>query len=319
MKIPSLIDMHTHLREPGFVEKETIETGLKAAIKGGYGAVIAMPNTFPVNDNKEVTKLILEKAKKFENEISLLPAGAVTYGLNSDDLTDFASLKEAGCIAFSNDGMSTRRVEDALKTGELILSHLEDETNEAIYQIEIFEKLVRQGFSPRLHFCHVSKKSTIDVIRNAKARKLNITAETCPHYFTFTDKDRDETGRFKMNPPLGLEEDLNAVIEGVKDGTIDVISTDHAPHTKEEKLRPYKSSPNGIVGLETAFSLTFMKFGLELTLEKMAFCPRKILNINPKKEVEIDLDEVWKVEGEKFQSKCKISPYEGMILKGKVL
>ena len=319
MKIPSLIDMHVHLREPGFINKETIETGLKSAIKGGYGAVLAMPNTSPVCDTPEVVKYILDKAESFKNKIELYPVGAVTFGLNSDNLTDFKSLKDAGCIAFSNDGMSTKRVEDALKTGELILSHLEDETKEALEQIEIFEKLTKEGFSPRLHFCHISKKTTIDAIQKAKNKGLKITAETCPHYFTFTKEDVDKTGRFKMNPPLGTIEDKLAVIEAVKDGTIDVISTDHAPHLNEEKLQPYKDSPNGITGLETAFSLTYMTFGLDLTLEKMAYTPRKILNINPKFEYKVNLDEKWIVKGENFQSKCKITPYEDMELKGKIL
>lgn len=319
MKIPSLIDMHTHLREPGFEEKETIETGLNSAIKGGYGAVLAMPNTNPVCDNIEVVKCILEKGLQYKDKIELYPVGAVTYGLNSNELTDFNALKKAGCIAFSNDGMSTKRVEDALKTGELILSHLEDETNEAIEQIEVFEKLTRQGFNPKLHFCHISKKTTIDAIKNAKMRGLKITAETCPHYFTFTKDSLDKTGRFKMNPPLGNLEDKLAIIEAVKDGTIDVISTDHAPHTMNEKLRPYNEAPNGITGLETAFSLTYMAFGLDLTLDKMAYAPRKILNINPKFEYEVNLDEKWIVKGENFQSKCKITPYEDMELKGKIL
>lgn len=319
MKIPSLIDMHVHLREPGFEDKETIETGLRAGIKGGFGAVLAMPNTNPVNDTPEITEFILKKAEKFKDEIRLLPVGAVTFGLNSENLTDFKALKKAGCVAFSNDGMSTKRVEDALKTGELILSHLEDETKEAISQIQIFEKLANEGYAPKLHFCHISKKSTIEVIKEAKSRGLKITAETCPHYFTFTDKNRDETGRFKMNPPLGDEKDREAVINGVLDGTIDVISTDHAPHTYEEKLRPYNLSPNGITGLETAFSLTYMKFGLDLTLEKMAYAPRKILGVELKKEVGFDPDLKWVVKGENFETKCKITPYQNMELKGKIL
>lgn len=319
MKITSLIDMHVHFRDPGFTQKETIETGLKAAIKGGFGAVLAMPNTNPVNDAPEITEYMIKKAEAFKDSVLLLPVGAVTEGLNSDKLTDFNALKKAGCIAFSNDGMSTRRVEDALKSGELILSHLEDETKEAKEQIEIFEKLVNEGYNPKLHFCHISKKETIEVIKDAKSKGLKITAETCPHYFIFTRENLDETGRFKMNPPLGDEKDREAVINGVKDGTIDVISTDHAPHTLKEKLSPYNKSPNGITGLETAFSLTLMTFGLDLTLDKMAYAPRKILNIDPKKEIEFDPSLEWIVKGENFETKCKITPYENMKLKGKIL
>lgn len=319
MKIPSLIDMHTHLREPGYIEKETIETGINAAIAGGYGAILAMPNTNPVCDNPETVKYVLDKAHKFKNEIKLYPVGAVTYGLNSDKLTDFRALKNAGCIAFSNDGMSTKCTEDALKTGELILSHLEDETNEAKEQIKIFEKLVNEGYNPKLHFCHISKKETINEIRNAKKKGLKITAETCPHYFIFTKDNLDDTGRFKMNPPLGTYEDKLEVIEGILDNTIDVISTDHAPHTLNEKLKPYELSPNGIVGLETAFSLTYSIFDLDITLEKMAYAPRRILNIDPKKEYEVDIEAKWIVKGENFKSKCKITPYENMELKGRIL
>ncbi|MCD8024263.1 MAG: dihydroorotase [Candidatus Gastranaerophilales bacterium] len=310
MKLPSFIDMHVHLREPGFTEKETIESGLMAAYKGGFGAIIAMPNTNPVCDTPEIARFIRRKG-----DIELYPAGAVTRGLKSEEIVDFKLMKEAGCIAFSNDGFSTKKVKEALESGELILSHLENETEEAIEQIQILSK-IKNG---RLHFCHVSKKSTVDVIRKAKNKGIKLTAETCPHYFIFTENDRDLTGRFKMNPPLGSEDDRQAVIEGVKDGTIDVISTDHAPHTNKEKLLPYEISPNGITGLETAFSLTYMTFGLDLTLEKMAFAPRRILNINPKREIEVDLNGIWTVEGIKFKSKCKITPYEGRKLKGIII
>ena len=327
-KIPSLIDMHIHLREPGFTNKETIETGLKSAIKGGFGAVLAMPNTNPVNDDAEVTKFILKKALPFKDEIDLYPVSAITYDLNENSgLVNFSEMKQAGCIAFSNDGLPVQNKEvftEALMKGELILSHLEDETNEAISQIEIFREVLnlsKKGEcpTPKLHFCHISKKSTIEVIKKAKDEGIKITAETAPHYFTLTKKDIDKTGRFKMNPPLGDDEDREAIIEAVKSGVIDVIATDHAPHTKEEKLKPYNEAPNGIVGLETAFSLSYMKFGLDLTLEKMVFAPSKILGIKPKKEIEVDLNAHYIVRGKNFESKCKITPYEGKILKGKVL
>ena len=327
-KIPSLIDTHIHLREPGFTNKETIETGLKAAIKGGFGAVLAMPNTNPVNDDVEVTKFILKKALPFKNEIDLYPVSAITYGLNENaELVNFSEMKKAGCIAFSNDGLPVQNKEKfkaALMKGELILSHLEDETNEAISQIETFREVLNLSKKgecpiPKLHFCHISKKSTIEVIKKAKDEGLKITAETAPHYFTLTNKDIDKTGRFKMNPPLGDIEDRKAVIEAVKNGVIDIIATDHAPHTKEEKLKPYNEAPNGIVGLETAFSLSYMQFGLDLTLEKMVYAPSKLLGIKPKKEIQVDLGAIYIVRGKNFESKCKITPYEGKILKGKIL
>ncbi len=325
-KIPSLTDFHVHFREPGFSAKETIETGLEAAIKGGFGAVLVMANTNPINDNPDVTKFMLKKAAPYKDLIDLYPVSALTYRLNSSQTVNFDEMKKAGCIAFSNDGLPVKDLKvlkNALMTGNLVLSHLEDETNEAAAQIEVFRevyKLNKTGVCPlpRLHFCHISKKATIDIIKKAKNEGLKITAETCPHYFTLTSDMKDETGRFKMNPPLGDTKDREAVIEAVSDGTIDIISTDHAPHTNEEKLKPYNSSPNGITGLETAFSLSYMTFGLDVTVEKMAYAPDRILQISPKREIEVDLDEVWTVAGADFKSKCKITPYEKMRLKGKI-
>ena len=218
VEIPSLIDMHVHLREVGYEYKETIETGLKSALNGGFGGVCAMPNTNPVCDNIETLNKIIEKAKGFDCE--LYPICAVTKNLTSEELVDFKTLKKAGAIAFSNDGMpilNKKVFELALKSGELILSHCEDETNEVRWQIEIFENLTKQGFEPKLHFCHISKKESLNLIRNAKKRGLKITCESAPHYFTFTKEDRDETGRFKMNPPLGTKEDKQAVIEAILD------------------------------------------------------------------------------------------------------
>jgi len=323
-KIPSLTDFHVHFRDPGYLDKETIETGLKSAIKGGFGTVLAMPNTNPVNDNLEVTKYALEKAAPYKSLCDYLPVSAVTYNLNSDKLVNFDEMKKAGCAAFSNDGLPILNMDvfkKALMTGELILSHLEDETKETIEQIKIYKEVLEGAKSgknkfPRLHFCHISKKTTVEVIKRAKDEGLNITAETCPHYFTFTKNDIDKTGRFKMNPPLRLQDDKEAIIEALKTGVIDIISTDHAPHLKNEKLCSYSEAKNGITGLETAFSLTYTKFGLDLTLEKMVFAPNKILDKKPKREIEVDLDETFIVRGENFQSKCKITPYENMKLKG---
>ena len=252
---------------------------------------------------------------------------AITKNLDSDILVNFDEMKNAGAIAFSNDGLPVLNKDiliKALKTGEIIMSHLENETAEAKWQIEILDEVTNMAKRgecnfPRLHFCHISKKETIELIKLAKQKGLNLTAETAPHYFTFTKENLDNTGRFKMNPPLGSKEDKSAVIKAVIDGTIDKISTDHAPHTNEEKLKPYTASPNGITGLETAFSLSYQTFGLDLALEKMAHAPRKLLNINPKREITVDLDEKWTVKGENFNSKCKITPYQDMELKGKIL
>ena len=326
-KIPSFIDLHVHFRDPGFNQKETILTGLKSAYFGGFGAVCTMPNTNPVCDNPKIAEYMINKAKSTGIEVELHPVSAITKNLDSDILVNFDEMKNAGAIAFSNDGLPVLNKDvliKALKTGEIIMSHLENETAEAKWQIEILDEVTNMAKRgecnfPRLHFCHISKKETMELIKLAKQKGLNLTAETAPHYFTFTKENLDNTGRFKMNPPLGSKEDKSAVIKAVIDGTIDIISTDHAPHTNEEKLKPYTASPNGITGLETAFSLSYQTFGLDLALEKMAYAPRKLLNINPKREITVDLDEKWTVKGENFNSKCKITPYQDMELKGKIL
>lgn len=326
-KIPSFIDLHVHFRDPGFNQKETILTGLKSAYFGGFGAVCTMPNTNPVCDNPKIAEYMINKAKSTGLEVELHPVSAITKNLDSDILVNFDEMKNAGAIAFSNDGLPVLNKDvltKALKTGEIIMSHLENETTEAKWQIEILDEVTNMAKRgecnfPRLHFCHISKKETIELIKLAKQKGLNLTAETAPHYFTFTKENLDNTGRFKMNPPLGSKEDKSAVIKAVIDGTIDIISTDHAPHTNEEKLKPYTASPNGITGLETAFSLSYQTFGLDLALEKMAYAPRKLLNINPKREITVDLDEKWTAKGENFNSKCKITPYQDMELKGKIL
>ncbi len=318
--IPSLIDMHVHFREPGFTYKETIETGVKSARKGGFSGVCTMPNTNPVTDNPQTIKEILKKAKKYKFEI--YPVAAITKNLDSLELVDFKELKKAGAIAFSNDGLPLLDKDvflEALKSEELILSHCEDETREITWQIEMFKKALELGFNPRLHFCHVSKKESVDVIRNAKKQGLKITCETAPHYFTFTNENIGLDGVYKMNPPLGTEIDKKAIMDGLFDNTIDVIATDHAPHSDEEKLRPHMASPNGITGLETAFSLAYELLGLDKTLEKMAYNPRRILGINNKKMIKVALDETWVVDPKLFQSKCKISPYKGMKLKGRII
>ena len=318
--IPSFIDMHVHFREPGFEYKETIETGIQCARMGGFSGVCTMPNTNPVCDNSKVIKEILSKAKKYHFEI--YPVCAITKNLNSLELVNFKEMKKSGAVAFSNDGLPLLDKDvflQALNQEELILSHCENETDEVSWQIEQFEKSLKMGYNPRLHFCHISKKESVELIRNAKKKGLKITAETAPHYFTFTKDNVDNTGVFKMNPPLGDEKDRKAIMDGLMDNTIDVIATDHAPHSKEEKLLPYNDSPNGIIGLETAFSLTYELLGLDKTLEKMAYNPRKILKINNKKMIDVALDETWVVAPSLSKSKCKISPYKGMKLKGVII
>jgi len=309
-----------HFREPGFEYKETIETGIAAARAGGFSGVCTMPNTKPVTDNPSVIKEILAKAKKQKFEI--YPIAAITKNLDSLELVDFKELKQAGAIGFSNDGLPLLDKDvflKALKSEELILSHCENETEEVAWQIELYKKAKEEGFNPKLHFCHISKKESIDLIRSAKRKGLMITCETAPHYFTFTNEDVGVNGVFKMNPALGSLADKKAVMDGLFDGTIDVIATDHAPHSDEEKLKIYPNSPNGITGLETAFSLSFELLGLDKTLEKMAYNPRRILGINNKKMIKVALDEEWIVVPSQFKTKCKVSPYKGMKLKGLVI
>ena len=318
--IPSFIDMHVHFREPGYEYKETIETGIACAKKGGFSAVCTMPNTKPVADNPKIIIEIIEKAKKYKFEI--YPVAAITKNLNSLELVNFKELKMAGAIAFSNDGLPVKDKNvflEALKSEKLILSHCEDEAQEVKWQIEMYQKALELGYMPKLHFCHISKKESVELIRNAKKLGLKITAETAPHYFTFTKDDIKSNGVYKMNTPLGSHSDKKAIMDALMDGTIDVVATDHAPHSSEEKLKPYDSAPNGIIGLETAFSLTYELLGLDKALEKLAYNPRKILGINNQKMIKVALDETWVVAPSLSKSKCKVSPYKGMRLKGIVI
>lgn len=318
VEIPALIDMHCHLREPGGENKETILTGSKSAYKGGFRTICPMPNTNPPCDSTEIIRNIIKKA----HNIRILPIACVTKNLNSIELVDFKELKAAGAVAFSNDGLpilNKSLFKRALQEGELIISHCENETAEIRWQIEIFKDVLRGGYKPRLHFAHVSKKSSLSLIRSAKPDCPNLTAETAPHYFTFTKDDITDNGVFKMNPPLARLEDKKAVIEAVLDGTIDVISTDHAPHTVEEKLLPYDNAPNGITGFETALGLVLRVFDIDILVEKMALNPARILRIENKEKIRVDLEKIWIVHAAQFQSKCKISPYENMKLKGAAL
>ncbi|MDR1169181.1 MAG: dihydroorotase [Heliobacteriaceae bacterium] len=334
IKVPAFVEMHCHLREPGFEEKETIETGSASAIAGGYAAVCPMANTNPVNDNPETLKYILSKAK----DINIYPICAITKGLAGKELTDMKTLKESGAAAFSDDG---RPIEDmgllyeAMQTAKeldiLLISHAEDSSihdkykfSEDIATARELEVL-RSAGGTRYHFAHVSTKRSIDLIRQAKKDGLNVTCETAPHYFSLSKEDIIDA-RFKVNPPLRGAEDVEAVIEGLKDGTIDVIATDHAPHTLEEKQKSWADAPMGIAGFETAFGAanTYLVKAGHLTLEeliqKMSYNPTKILGISNKGNFAlIDEDFEWTVKAADFKSKCKISPFEGKRLTGKVI
>lgn len=319
VEIPALIDMHVHLREPGFEYKETVETGAKAAFAGGFRTVCAMPNTNPVCDTPQAVEFILKKA--VGTGVRVLPIAAITKNLDSKIVLDFKELKMAGAIAFSNDGLPVldyKVFEEALLQEELIISHAENEPVEVEWQIDVLKSVSRKRCA-RLHFAHISRAKSLELIRKAKAKGFELTCETAPHYFTFTKENVTQTGVFKMNPQLGSEDDKEAIVEGILDGTIDVIATDHAPHSNEEKMKPYNEAPFGVTGLETALCLTLNKFGLETVIEKMAKNPAKILEIDNPQTIKIDLANIWRVQGQNFESKCKVTLYEDMMLQGKVV
>jgi len=353
---PGLIDMHVHFREPGFEHKEDISSGATAAAIGGFTTVCCMPNTYPVADNKEVIEYINKKAMHitqgdgspvFGNNtrepspcvpcvpITVLPIGAVTIGQKGEELTDFKALKKAGVIALSDDGMPITNSDvmrkallAAEKENMLIISHCEEEES----MVERDVRLAKET-GTRIHIAHVSTAAAVETVRKAKAAGVRVTAETCPHYFSLTkDAIKEKGTNAKMSPPLRTKKDVEAIIEGLADGTIDAIATDHAPHSAEEKAQPFNNAPNGIIGLETALavSLTFLPSTGLLTIEKiinlMSKNPAKILGIKAGVlEVGAIADivvfnpyETWTVNPEKFKSKARNTPYGGMELDGKV-
>lgn len=335
--IPGLVDMHCHLREPGFEYKENLMSGIESALAGGFTAICPMANTNPVVDNVEVLEQILAKAEG----IGLYQICAITKGIQGEESVDFESLKNLGAIAFSDDGKPLENFDiyiQALLSGNLIISHAEDSRLGGTPLSEVVsvarELEILRAVGGRIHFAHISTKRAIELIRQAKADGLNVTCETAPHYFCFTKDNETKDGRFKMNPPLRAKEDVKAVIEGLKDGTIDCIATDHAPHSLEEKTKSFDEAPFGIVGFETAFGAGFRYLVIEehLTLmqliEKMSINPAKILGLSNIGMVKvgqranltvIDPYKEYKVEAKKFKTKCKISPFEGRKLQGKAV
>jgi dihydroorotase len=355
---PGLVDMHVHLREPGFEYKETIRTGTMAAVKGGFTTVCCMPNTFPVNDNASVTEFIQRKASQ-EGHCSVFPIGAITKGQKGEELAEIGTMRREGCIAFSDDGhpvmdsMIMRRALEYSKAFNVpVISHCEDLTltedgvmNEGFIsvtlglkgipaeaeQIMIFRDiLLAERTGGRLHIAHVSTEGSVNLIRTAKQKGVYVTAETCPHYFSITEEAvQGYNTNAKVNPPLRTERDIAAIKEGLRDGTIDVIATDHAPHHRDEKLREFDRAPFGISGLETALSLS-MKLVQENILsvnqlvEKMALNPAKILQISKgslKPGIDADIVLVdphreFSVKAEQFVSKGKNTPFDGWQLKG---
>jgi len=356
--LPGLIDMHTHLREPGFEYKETIRTGTMAAVKGGFTSVCAMPNTNPVNDNSSVTDFIIRKAIQ-EGACTVYPIGAITKGQKGEELAEMGIMYAEGCVAFSDDGrpvMSSLVMRRALEYSRAfnvpIISHCEDldlseggVMNEGLLSVtlglrgvppEAEEAMVARDIAlagltkGRLHIAHVSTDGSVRLIREAKARGIQVTAETCPHYFSITEKAVEGYNtNAKVNPPLRGQKDVDAIKKGLKDGTLDVIATDHAPHHRDEKLREFDQAPSGISGLETAMGLSLRLFEqgvltLSQLVEKMAKNPASILGIDkgtlkPGADADItilDINKEFRVDPGQFFSRGKNTPFEGWVLKG---
>ena len=333
--LPAFIDVHVHFREPGFSYKETIATGSKAAARGGYCAVGTMPNLNPVPDSLENLNRQLEIIGK-DSVIKTIPFGAITNGQNGKELADLEAMAPFVC-GFSDDGRGVDNGElmreamiRAKALDKIISAHCEDgscikDSKEAEWkQIERDIKLV-SDIGCKYHVCHISTKESVDLIREAKKSGVNITCETAPHYLTLIDSEKEDSGRFKMNPPLRDAIDRDALIEGICDGTIDMIATDHAPHSAEEKGRGFAKSLNGIVGLETAFPVmytSFVKKGI-LTLDKlvdlMSLAPSRRFGIEVNGFTVYDLNKEYKVNPEEFATMGRSTPFAGNSVYGKCI
>ena len=354
---PGFVDVHVHLREPGFIYKETIASGTLAAAHGGYTTVLSMPNLSPTPDNFDNLSLQLEAIKK-DALIEVIPYGTITVGQKGEELSDFDAMSPY-VAGFSDDGRGVQNeaiMEKAMlkakSLDKVISAHCEDNSllnGGYIHDGEYAKTHGHKGICSEsewgpikrdiplvnktgvsYHVCHVSAKESVSLIREAKKRGINITAETGPHYLTLSDKDLKEEGRFKMNPPIRSEEDRLALVEGIRDGTIDMIATDHAPHSAEEKSKGLKKSLMGVVGLETAFAVLYTKLVKEniITLEHLV----KLMSLNPRKRFSIkgglqvgdradltvfDLNSEYKISPDLFLSKGKSTPFENMSVFGK--
>ena len=358
---PGFCDMHVHFREPGHEYKETIETGSQSAAAGGFTTVAVMPNTSPVNDSRSVTEFILSQAKETSN-INILPIGAITKGLRGETLSDMGELKEAGCIGYSDDGRPVsnseimRRALEYSKMFDLpCIQHSEvleltqgGSMNEGIVSTELGLKgmpteaediMVHRDIcllpktGGRLHVAHISSGGSVDLVRQAKAKGLAVTCEVAPHHFTLThDACRGYDTNAKMSPPLRTESDLDMIKEGMRDGTIDIIATDHAPHDRVDKQVEFSKACFGIVGLETALPLTLKMvdekiISLERAIDMLTFQPNQLFKLDKGslgigKAADITLfDEKmeYTIDPSQFRSRSKNSPYKGWKVRGKVL
>lgn len=361
--MPGFIDLHVHLRDPGLTYKEDIVTGTKAAAAGGVTTICAMPNTKPVVDSVETLKYITDKADK-EGYVHVKQLSAITKGMEGKELVDMKAMLAAGAVAFSEDGKSVMDInvyreamKEAARLGAVIMAHCEDKNlvgkgvlNEGVasekYQVCGIPNSVEDVITARdiflanetnakLHICHCSTVGTVELMRMAKRLGADVTAEVCPHHFTLTDADITEAdSNYKMNPPLRTEKDVKALIGGLVDGTMQAISTDHAPHSDEEKKAYFDKAPFGIVGLETSAALTYtalVSTGLMDIMDmavKMSYNPAHIIGIDeeygrltPDSKADIvifDPNEEWTVDVARFMSKGHNTPYNGQTLKGRV-
>lgn len=358
--MPSIFDMHVHLRDPGLEYKEDILTGCAAALAGGVTGVLAMPNTKPPCDNPETIRYIIEKAEG--TGVDVYPVGCITNDMSGGGLCDYEALRAAGCICISDDGrpvenaeLMRQALELSKENGLLVASHCEDLSiidGGIMNKGKISEKLGVKGMDrasedyitareiilassvdARIHICHVSTEGSAAIIRFAKSRGVKVTCETAPHYFLLTDELLEKRDAdYRMNPPLRTPEDVQAIIDAIKDGTIDCIITDHAPHAAEEKA-DFEKAPNGVVGLETSFAAALTglyhtgEVSLNRIVELMCVNPRKILGlgtpaIQEGKTADLmlaDINRKWVVEPEKLRSKSHNTVFKGMTLTGKPL
>ncbi len=346
--LPGFTDVHVHLREPGFLYKETIQTGTMAAAAGGFTDIFSMPNLDPCPDSREHLQIQLDAIRK-DAKVHVYPYGAITVGEKGEKLADLEELAP-DVIAFTDDGKGVadeeymrQAMKKAMELGRIIVAHCEDESypkespESEWKQLARDIKLVREtGCS--YHVCHISTKESVELVRSAKAEGLDITCETAPHYLVLSGDDIEDHGRFKMNPPIKGEEDKAALLEALRDGTIDMIATDHAPHSAEEKAGGFTKSAYGIVGMETAFPVLYTHLVVKgkLTLQDLI----RLLYANPRKRFGLpvnrgglkeelekekpsfavwDLEQSYTVDSVKFQSKGRSCPFEGWDVRGKCL
>jgi len=358
--LPGLVDLHVHFREPGFEYKETIHSGSAAAVAGGFTTVCCMPNTHPVNDNQAVTEFMLERAR-LAGLANVLPIGAITKGSEGKELAEIGDLRRSGCVAISDDGrpvmnslVMRRAMEYALAFDLTVVDHCEDLhlaeggcMNEGLVSTELGlpgipaaaeDVMVARNLSlseltgARLHLAHISTAGSVRMVREAKARGIRVTAEACPHHFTLTESlVRGYNTHAKMNPPLRTGEDVQAIKDGLRDGTIDVIATDHAPHATQEKQQDFTEAPFGIVGLETALPLTLGLvdegvLSLEQAVAKLTSAPASAFGLRKgtlaagadADLVLVDQHAQWEVDPGRFRSKSRNTPFAGWKVKGLV-